>query len=54
MNDNRFEIIKKAILVTISLIYLVPLYVAAVNAFKPYDDIIKSPLALPYNFTLNN
>ena len=36
------------------LIWLIPLYVAVVNAFKDYGEIIKSPLSLPSNPTMEN
>jgi len=36
------------------LIYLFPLYIAVVNAFKGYAEIIKSPLSLPSSPTLDN
>lgn len=37
-----------------SLIYLIPLYIAISNAFKSYWDVIKSPLALPTEPTMDN
>lgn len=48
------NVIIKSCLLVFSLIFLLPLYVAIVNSFKTYDDIIKSPLSLPYNFTFEN
>lgn len=42
------------LLVLLSLFYLAPLYVAVVNAFKPYEEIVKAPLALPIHFTIEN
>ncbi len=46
--------VKKFFLIVFSIIYLIPLYAAIVNSVKKYEDIIKSPLALPENFTLEN
>ena len=46
--------LRSRVLVLVSLIYLIPLYVAITNAFKPYEDILKDPLGLPLNFTLEN
>ena len=37
-----------------ALIYLIPLYIAVVNSFKSYWDVIKSPLSLPTSPTLDN
>lgn len=42
------------IMIILSLIFISPLYIAFVNAFKSYDEIIKHPLSLPFNFTFNN
>ncbi len=46
--------IKRILVLIFALVYLAPLYIAVVNAVKPYDEIIKSPLTLPKQFTLNN
>jgi raffinose/stachyose/melibiose transport system permease protein len=40
--------------VLFAVIYLIPLYVAVVNSFKTYWEVIKSPLALPSSPTLEN
>jgi raffinose/stachyose/melibiose transport system permease protein len=48
------DIIRKLFIVVFIIIYLVPLYVALVNAFKSYEDIVKSPLSLPRAFNLDN
>ena len=37
-----------------ALIYLIPLYIAITNSFKTYWDVLKSPLALPSNPTMDN
>jgi raffinose/stachyose/melibiose transport system permease protein len=42
------------IMLILSLIFISPLYVALVNAFKSYDEIIKHPLSPPFKFTLDN
>ena len=46
--------VKRILVLLFALIYLAPLYIAVVNSVKPYDEIIKSPLSLPKQFTLNN
>ncbi|MCT4598920.1 MAG: carbohydrate ABC transporter permease [Vallitalea sp.] len=51
---KRMDIIRKLFIVVFIIIYLVPLYVALVNAFKSYEDIVKSPLSLPRAFNLDN
>ncbi len=48
------KITTKSILIFFVVIYIIPLYVAVTNAFKPYAEIIKSPLALPHSPTLSN
>ena len=40
--------------VLFAVVYLIPLYVAVVNSFKTYWEVIKSPLALPSSPTLEN
>ncbi len=47
-------IVRNALILLFSLIYLVPLYIAVVNSFKTYWDVIKSPLALPTEITIDN
>jgi len=48
-------VIKHLVLVTAGLIYLVPFYIAMVNAFKTTDDIFNAPLAIPFGrLTLDN
>ncbi len=46
--------IKKILVLLFAILYLAPLYIAVVNAVKPYSEIIKSPLSLPEQFTLDN
>lgn len=46
--------IKRILVLLFALVYLAPLYIAVVNSVKPYDEILKSPLSLPKQFTLNN
>ena len=40
--------------VLFGLIYLFPLYIAVVNSFKPYTEIVKSPLTLTLHPTFEN
>ena len=46
--------IKKILVLLFAILYLAPLYIAVVNSVKPYSEIIKSPLSLPKQFTLDN
>ena len=46
--------IKKILVLLSAILYLAPLYIAVVNSVKPYSEIIKSPLSLPKQFTLDN
>ena len=46
--------VKNILVLVFALIYLSPLYIAAVNSIKPYDEVIKSPLQLPVHATLQN
>lgn len=48
------NIIIAGITIGLALLFLLPLYVALVNAFKTYEEITKFPLALPLNFNLDN
>lgn len=47
---------RHAILLAVSALYAVPFYMVAVNGFKPKQDVVRSPLALPNaeTFTLQN
>lgn len=53
-HEKRMAVIRKAFILIFLLAYLLPLYVALVNAFKPYEAIAKSPLALPEAINLDN
>ena len=44
----------KILVLILSLVFISPLYVALVNAFKSYEEIVKHPLSLPFHFTLKN
>jgi raffinose/stachyose/melibiose transport system permease protein len=44
----------KLLIVVFSIIYLIPLYIALVNSIKPYEDIVKNPLALPRKIYFDN
>ena len=46
--------VRSALILLFSLIYLIPLYIAVSNAFKTYWEVIKSPLALPAEPTMEN
>ncbi len=46
--------VRNGLILLFSLIYLIPLYIAVANAFKGYWDVIKSPLSLPENPTMDN
>ncbi len=46
--------IRSILIAVFGLIYLFPLYIAVVNSFKSYADILKSPLALPSHPTMQN
>ena len=46
--------IKRILVLLFAILYLAPLYIAVVNSVKPYSEIIKSPLSLPKQFTLDN
>ena len=45
---------RNGLTILFALIYLIPLYIAVVNSFKSYWDVIKSPLSLPTSPTLDN
>ena len=46
--------IRSGLILLFALIYLIPLYIAVSNAFKSYWDVIKSPLSLPTEPTMDN
>ena len=45
---------KNALKLLFALIYLIPLYIAVVNSFKTYWDVLKSPLSPPLQPTMEN
>ena len=45
---------RNILIILFALIYLIPLYIAVVNSFKSYWDVISSPLSLPANPTFEN
>ncbi|MBP1988662.1 carbohydrate ABC transporter permease [Paenibacillus eucommiae] len=52
---NRLEAIRHVFLLALSLVLLIPFYIALVNAFKTRADILSNPLSLPLGrFTLDN
>lgn len=49
------EIARNAFLVFMCLIFVIPFYVAIVNVFKVREDIIRTPMAIPWaRLTLDN
>lgn len=51
---KKMSIISKAAAAVVTVLFSIPLYVTVVNAFKGYDEIVKSPLALPKALSLDN
>ena len=45
---------RNTLTVAFALVYLIPLYIAVVNSFKSYWEVISSPLSLPSNPTFDN
>jgi len=55
MSQSRVSFFRHLLLLPLSLILLVPFYIAFVNAFKVREDILDSPLSLPVaSLTLDN
>lgn len=58
--DNKFKhsmftTVRSVVLMFVSLVYIVPFYIATVNAFKNEKDIIETPLSIPFSrLTLEN
>jgi raffinose/stachyose/melibiose transport system permease protein len=49
------NVIRHAVLIITSAVFLVPVYIALVNAFKPEKDILQNPLGMPIkDLTLEN
>jgi raffinose/stachyose/melibiose transport system permease protein len=48
MNTRRSAAIGHLFLLPLSLVLLVPFYIALVNAFKTREDILSSPFSLPF------
>jgi raffinose/stachyose/melibiose transport system permease protein len=46
--------LKRILVLLFALVYLVPLYIAVVNAFKTYNEVLLSPLSPPARITLEN
>jgi raffinose/stachyose/melibiose transport system permease protein len=46
--------IRPLVAVVVAAMFFLPLYIALVNVFKPSNEVIASPLALPLNPTLDN
>ncbi|MFD0961625.1 carbohydrate ABC transporter permease [Paenibacillus chungangensis] len=51
---NLYSILYKLIIIVLTMIYAIPLYVVLVNSFKSLNNIIKSPLSLPYPAIFEN
>ena len=49
MSDRRVNGWRHAFLGALSLLLLVPFYIAVVNAFKPKDLILSDPLGIPFS-----
>ncbi|MDQ8736579.1 carbohydrate ABC transporter permease [Paenibacillus sp. LHD-38] len=55
MRRNRSQYARHLFLMPLSLLLLVPFYIAVVNAFKTRTDILDNPFSLPVvNLTLDN
>lgn len=54
MIKNWKSILSKIAAVIITILFSIPLYITIVNAFKRYDEIVKSPLALPESLNFEN
>jgi raffinose/stachyose/melibiose transport system permease protein len=55
MNKRRPAVVRHLFLLPLSLVLLVPFYIALVNAFKTRDDILSRPFSLPLSrLTLDN
>ncbi len=53
IKEKRRSMVGQTLAIAFVIVYAIPLYVALVNAFKPYADIVQSPLSLPFHFTLD-
>jgi raffinose/stachyose/melibiose transport system permease protein len=51
---HRGTWLRPTLALLLAAIFFLPLYVAVVNVFKPSDEIIRAPLALPLEPTLAN
>lgn len=51
---RKYHYIRPISALVLTSFFFLPLYVAAINAFKTNDEIINSPLALPLSPTLDN
>lgn len=52
--QKYLSVFSRIMAVLLTVVFSIPLYIAFVNAFKPYDEIIMNPLSLPFSFTLEN
>ena len=49
---KKVSVISRIAALFITVIFALPLYIAVVNAFKPYEDIVMKPLAPPSALSL--
>jgi len=55
MNAKSAQYLRHLFLVPLSLLLLIPFYIAFVNAFKTRDDILSNPFSLPFgDLTFDN
>lgn len=51
---NRSLWVRPAVALVVSSVFVMPLYIALINVFKPSTEVVSSPLALPLPPTLQN
>ena len=49
MSDRTFERLRHAFLLLLSLVLVIPFYIAFVNAFKPKAAIVSDPIGIPFS-----
>lgn len=53
MNSNHkiknSDIVRNILLMATALIYIIPFYIAIINAFKTEEDIFQSPMGIPFS-----
>lgn len=53
LKQNKITV-SSIVLLLLGLIFMLPVFILVMNAFKPYDEIIKSFVTLPKSFYLGN